>query len=129
MKSEIYDKASEMTLATLDEASSLLRQIAGNRKADESMKAVFRRLGRQLTDWSDNRIRDVWHRDRRIVVRAVEVEQLRTLAARRDRRAADNEIQELRTIVEQLQRRLERIDPSYHSETIAALGHQRRQMG
>lgn len=129
MKSEFSNKASEMRTATIDEAAQLLRTIAGNRRADESLKAVFNRLRRQLTDWSDNRIRDVWHRDQRVRVRAEEVEQLRALALRRDRRAADNELQELRTQVEQMQRRLERIDPTFHSETIAALGHQRREMG
>lgn len=126
---EKSEKASEMSSATLDEASSLLRQIAGNRKADESMKAVFRRLGRQLTDWSDNRIRDVWHKDHRIVVRAAEVEQLRALAARRDRRAADNELQELRGRIARLEQLLEATDPAFHRPSIAALRSQRREVG
>jgi hypothetical protein len=70
MVSEKHDKATEMRAATLDEASELLRKIAGQRQAGESIKAVFRRLGRTLTDWSSSRIRDVWYRDGRVRIRA-----------------------------------------------------------
>lgn len=128
--SEKSEKWSErMSGVILDEASDLLRQIAGNRRADESVKAVFRRVGRQLTDWSDSRIRAVWYRDARTVVRAAEVEQLRAIAARRDRRNEDGELAELRSRIARLESFLAVADEAFHSETLAALRSQRSQMG
>src|SRR5438128_1564981 len=106
MFSEKSNKASERhhsMNATLDEAAQLMRTIAGNGHAGESLKAVFRRLGRKLTNWSANRIRDVWYRDPRVVVRANEVAQLRALAGQREnRRSTDDELRELRATVARL---------------------------
>lgn len=124
---EKSEKASEM--ASLDEAADLLRQIAGNRRADESLKAVLRRVGRQLSDWSDSRIRAVWYRDRRTVVRAAEVEQLRAVAARRDRRKEDAGLQELRRRIARLEHLLAVSDEAFHRESIAALQRQRSEVG
>ncbi|MGJ5022349.1 hypothetical protein [Bradyrhizobium oligotrophicum] len=108
MDSEISDKASKMErVATLDEASALLRQIAGRRHADESVKGVLRRLQRKLSDWSPGRIKDVWYRDPRIRVRAEEVEQLRALARPADAIEASDELTELRTRVSRLEHLLE----------------------
>ena len=124
MSSEKSKKAlDEMRGASLDEASDLLRQIAGGRRADESMKALFRRLSRQLSHWSENRIMDVWRRDPRVRVRAEEVDQLRALA---DRGAGGNvadELQELRATVQRLAKYetlLERIDAEFFGPEISA---------
>lgn len=130
--SEISERLSDMTSATLDEAASLLRKIAGSRQAGESLKAVFRRLGRQLSDWSDSRIKAVWYRDARTVIRAAEVEQLRALAARRDRRRGDSELEELRSTVARLARYeqlLARLDADYGGEEVLAPSLQPRQSG
>jgi Lon protease-like protein len=130
VRQEISNKASDMRTASLDEAADLLREIAGNRRADESLKALFRRLQRKLADWSDNRIRDVWHRDPRVSVRSVEIEQLRSLAKRRDQDKADGDaLDELRQRISRLEALLERIDPTFHRPQIDALRSQRREVG
>jgi hypothetical protein len=49
MSSEFSNKALDMSTASLDEAADRLRKIAGDRHADESLKAVFRRLRRSLS--------------------------------------------------------------------------------
>jgi hypothetical protein len=125
MVSEISDKASNsMRTATLDEASGLLRKIAGNRHADESIKAVFRRLGRHLADWSDSRIRDVWYRDQRVRIRAEEVEQLRALSKPcGGKEQTDDELAELRSTVARLAKYealLQRIDAGFFGPEISA---------
>lgn len=124
MSSEKSTKAlDEMRSASLDEASDLLRQIAGGRHADESMKAMFRRLARQLSHWSENRIMDVWRRDPRVRVRAEEVDQLRALV---DRSAVGNVADELRDLRETVARLskyealLQRIDAGFYGGEIAA---------
>ena len=131
MESRISVKASDMRTASLDEASDLLRKAAGNRRADESMKAVFRRVGRQLKGWSDSRIRDVWYRDRRVRIRAEEVEQLKSIAPPEPIETGDA-LAELRNRVSRLESlvsRLETTDEAFHSPELAALRDQRRQMG
>jgi hypothetical protein len=124
MALEISDKASNMRTASLDEASELLRTIAGERRADESTKAVLRRVGRKLTDWSANRIRDVWRRDPRVRIRAEEVEQLRALTAPAARnKTTEDELAELRSTVARLAKyeaQLERIDADFYGAEIAA---------
>lgn len=122
--SEISNKASDcMRTAALDEAADLLRKIAGERQADESLKSVFRRLGRKLSGWSDNRIRDVWRRDTRIRLRAEEVEQLRSVSVGAGRRNNKDELAELRATVQRLARyesMLQRIDEEFFSSEISA---------
>jgi hypothetical protein len=113
-----------MRTASLDEAADLLRKIAGDRQADESLKAVLRRLKRKLTDWSDNRIADIWRRDVRVRVRAEEVEQLRALVDQRTGRGTTtDELEELRSTVQRLAKYealLERIDADFYGAEIAA---------
>lgn len=129
MVSEFSNRSPDsMRAASLDEASELLRKAAGNRLAGESMKAVFRRVGRQLKGWSDSRIRDVWYRDKRVRIRAEEVEQLKSIAAPSGIETGD-ELAELRNRISRLERLLEVADAPFHSETLAALRHQRGQMG
>lgn len=123
--SEKSEKWSEgmSSAATLDEASELLRKIAGARRADENINAVILRVARQLKGWTYSRVKDVWYRDKRVVVRAVEVEQLRALADRRDRRKTDNELEELRATVarlEKIEAYIERTDPEFFRAEILA---------
>jgi len=110
MRSEKSDKTSEVRKmgrqTTVNEASLLLREIAGNRGAGESIKAVLNRLNRKLADWSPGRVRDVWYADARVRLRAEEVEQLRALVKPRDA-GTDNELTELRTRIARLERLLE----------------------
>lgn len=130
--SEIRENQSEkaMSTATLNEASDLLRALAGNRRADESMKAVLRRVRRKLTGWKPSRVRDVWYRDPRIKLRAGEIEQLRSLVDRKaEDKAAANELAELRNRISRLETLLERSDPTFHRETLGALRSQRRALG
>ncbi|PAY08294.1 hypothetical protein CK489_15305 [Bradyrhizobium sp. UFLA03-84] len=99
--------------ATLDEAAGLLRQIAGARHADESIKAVLHRLQRKLTGWSAGRIRDVWYRDDRVRLRAEEVEQLRALVEPHAT-GTENELSELRNRIARLERLLEAASSPIH---------------
>ena len=121
-----FDKPSkvEMSEFALREASGLLKTIAGSRRADESVKAVFHRLSRDLKDWSYGRIRAVWYRDHRVKVRTAEIEQLRALANRRvEDKAAVDELAELRSTVERLAKYealLQRIDAEFFSPEVSA---------
>jgi hypothetical protein len=129
--SEIRESQSEaMSTATLKEAADLLRELAGGRKADESVKAVLRRVRRKLTDWKPSRVRDVWYRDPRVKVRAGEIEQLRAIVNRRvEDKAAVDELAELRNRISRLETLLEVSDPAFHSEAIDTLRSQRRTLG
>ena len=129
--SEIRENQSEaMSTASLDEAADLLRELAGNRRANESMKAVLRRVRRRLADWKPSRVRDVWYRDPRVKLRAGEIEQLRLLVGRKaEDKAAVDELAELRNRISRLEALLESSDPAFHSEAIASLRSQRRTLG
>lgn len=137
MAQEFYDKALDMRTASLDDAADLLREIAGERRPDESLKGVFRRLGRKLPGLSDNRIRDIWRRDRRVRVRAEEVEQLRALVDKGSgQKVTKDELAELRATVERFASYvplLERIDAEFHGPQISAareqVGEARRLLG
>ncbi|WP_141339720.1 hypothetical protein [Bradyrhizobium sp. USDA 3458] len=93
--------------ATLDEAAGLLRQIAGHRRPDESVKGVLHRLQRTLSGWSPGRIHGIWYQDPRVRVRADEVEQLRALVQPAHDAGTDNELTELRNRIARLERLLE----------------------
>ncbi|PPQ16342.1 hypothetical protein CV770_26725 [Bradyrhizobium sp. AC87j1] len=136
MTSEFSHKVLEMRATSLNEAADLLRQVAGERRADESLKAVFRRLSRKLSDWSENRIRDVWHRDPRIKIRADEVSQLRALVEPKRKTESIHDLEELRATVARLARYealLERLDEEFYGPQISAasdqLGEARRLLG
>ncbi|MET4493486.1 hypothetical protein [Bradyrhizobium sp. LA7.1] len=127
MTTEFSQKASEMRATSLDEAADLLRRVAGERQAGESMKAIFRRLGRKLDNWSENRIRDVWHRDPRIKVRADEVSQLRALTEPKRKPESIHDLEELRATVARLARYealLQRLDEDLYGPDISAAGDQ-----
>ncbi|WP_198136951.1 hypothetical protein [Nitrobacter hamburgensis] len=114
----------------MDEAADLLRELAGNRRADESMKAVLRRVRRRLADWKPSRVRDIWYRDPRVKLRAGEIEQLRSLVDRKaETKAAVDELAELRNRISRLETLLERSDPTFHREAIDTLRSQRRALG
>ncbi len=130
--SEISEKQSEraMSTASLNEAAGLLRELAGNRRADESMKAVLRRVRRRLADWKPSRVRDIWYRDPRVKLRAGEIEQLRAIVNRRvEDKAAVDELAELRNRISRLEALLASSDEAFHSEAIASLRSQRRTLG
>jgi hypothetical protein len=137
MAQENYDKALDMRTASLDDAADLLREIAGERRPDESLKGVFRRLNRKLSGWSDNRIRDIWRRDRRVRVRAEEVDQLRAIVNQGSgQKVTKDELAELRATVDRFASYLpllERIDAEFHGPQISAardqIGEARRLLG
>lgn len=124
--SEISEKQSEraMSTASLNEAADLLRELAGTRRADESMKAVLRRVRRRLADWKPSRVRDIWYRDPRVKLRAGEIEHLRAIANRRvDDKVTVDELAELRSTVERLAKYealLQRIDAEFFSPEVSA---------
>jgi hypothetical protein len=122
--SEISDKSSEkfMPEYALDEAASLLRDIAGPRGPDESIKSVLRRLSRRLShNWSASRVRAVWYRDDRVRVRAEEIEELRSLTAKEQNEAGA--LAELQSTIERLAKYeplLERLDAEFFGPEISA---------
>jgi len=137
MSTEKSPKASDMRTASLDDAADLLRKVAGPRQADESLKSVLRRVGRRLSGWSHNRVRDVWRRDRRVRIRAEEVEQLRAIVDQdAGQKVTKDELAELRATVARFASYvplLERIDAEFHGPQISAardqLGEARRLLG
>ena len=138
MVSEISNKASDfMRTASLDDAADLIRKVAGPRQADESLKSVLRRVGRRLSGWSQNRVRDVWRRDRRVRIRAEEVDQLRAIVDQdTGQKVNQDELAYLRTTVERLASYiplLDRIDAEFHGPQISAardqFGEARRFLG
>lgn len=119
-----------MSTASLNEAAGLLRELAGTRRADESMKAVLRRVRRRLADWKPSRVRDIWYRDPRVKLRAGEIEQLRTLVERKaEDKAAADELAELRNRISRLEALLAVSDEAFYCEAIASLRDQRRTLG
>ena len=129
--SEKFEKSSEtMSDLLLNEASDLLRQVAGDRRADESIKAVLRRVGRDVKCWTASRIKDVWYRDPRVRIRADEVEQLRALVSERQEPKAEvDDLVTLRTRVARLEGLLAATAPSPAGAGVSAPGQQFSAMG
>ncbi|SNS36634.1 hypothetical protein SAMN05216374_0996 [Tardiphaga sp. OK246] len=129
--SEKSEKSSEaMGELLLAEASDLLRQVAGDRRADESMKAVLRRVGRDVKDWTASRIKDVWYRDPRVRIRANEVEYLRALVSERQEPKAEvDELVTLRTRIDRLESLLAATAPANARPRVSAPRQQFRAMG
>jgi hypothetical protein len=124
--SEISEKLSlrMSSAASLDEASDLLRRAAGDRRAGESLKSVLRRVGRDLKGWRPSRVRAVWYRDKRVRIRAEEIEQIRALGPASNKIEIDrDEFAELRATVERLagyETLLQRIDAEFFGPEISA---------
>lgn len=129
---EISDKSSEARFmnATI-EASHCLKRLALPAPAGDSVKAALRRAGLRLDGWcrangvdlwTANRLKDVWHVDRRISVSAEELEQLRAANAVRERGEADarDEVRQIYAGIALLVERLAQIDPEFHSQTMSS---------
>lgn len=109
-----------MSEAALTEASGLLRQLAGQRQADESVKAVLLRVQRKLS-WSASRVRCVWYGDKRISLREGELTELRAKAKARGQNGTKNELELLRQRIARLEQLLEVSDSAFHSPDISAM--------
>jgi hypothetical protein len=130
MSEKSENRSERMSELLLIEASTLLREVAGNRRADESKKAVLRRVGREVKDWTASRIKDVWYRDPRVRIRANEVEYLRSLVSQRQGKKADvDELASLRTRIARLERLLEAPDPALSRPVLPAVRQQLGEMG
>lgn len=127
---EISEKGGALVESPLDEAANLLRKIAGNRRADESMKGVLHRVRRVLVQklkpehkrWSPNRVAAIWYRDERVRIRAEELAELRAVAAPTPAQEADP-LAELQATIERLAKYeplLERLDAEFHGPQISA---------
>ena len=127
-KSEIPSES--MSSYLLNEAANLLRMVAGDRRADESKKAVLRRIGRDIKKWKPSRIKDVWYRDPRVRIRADEVEYLRALVDQRTEPKADvDELATLRTRIARLESIIEATAPSLAGSRLPAPGQQLGEVG
>jgi hypothetical protein len=128
--SEKSENPSETMIQLLNEASILLRHLAGERRADESVKAVLRRVGRDVKEWTGSRIKDVWYRDSRVRIRANEVEYLRALVRQRREKKADvDELDALRTRITRLEYLLEATAPALDRPGLPAPGQQLGEVG
>jgi hypothetical protein len=127
---EFSEKRADMSAAALlSEASRLIRLVSEPRPAGDSVKAAQARCLRRLRSWSANRVKDVWSGDRRIRVRADEVDQLRALTAKRQTdKAALADLQAIKQRIERLERLLVATDPAMHSPSLAAARGQHREV-
>lgn len=106
------DKSSEKDRVSKSiEAHNLLLEVAG---PQASVKQVLLAAHRKLAkhDWSFNRVRDVYHKDPRIRIRADELAQLRLLADAKQQTAGHDELQKIRARVARLEQELLRISAS-----------------
>jgi len=123
--SENSEKRSEIMTSevSLREASNLIRQLAGDGCAGESVKSILRRLERRLKNWTPARIKSIWYADPRVAVRGEELEQLRAMIGPRDQGATLDDLQELRSAVARLAKYeslLERIDAEFFGPQVSA---------
>lgn len=109
------DNQLEIIPSPLAEAQTLVRRLAEPVPAGDSTKAAIGRSARRLPNWTYNRVRDVWHADSRVRMRAEELEELRSHRGVRGTKKGfddgDTEFQrglsELRSKIERLELRLE----------------------
>jgi hypothetical protein len=123
--SENSEKRSEAMTSevALREASNLIRQLAGDGCAGESVKSILRRLERRLKNWTPARIKSIWYADPRVAVRGEELEQLRAMIGPRDNGASLDELNDLRSTVARLAKYeslLERIDAEFFGPQVSA---------
>jgi hypothetical protein len=101
----MYDKA--LDDEPREEARRLVRLLAEPAPAGDSVKAAICRAGRRLPAWSHNRVRDVWHGEPRIKVRAEELDQLRALTKQQiEERAEKDAVGKLRARIERIEQLL-----------------------
>ena len=87
------------------EASTLLRQIAGNGEPGEYKKEAWARAYRRLSgQWTFNRVKDLWRQEPRAKVSAEELNQLR--AAAKQTAGANSDVLARLESVEQMLRAL-----------------------
>jgi hypothetical protein len=123
--SENSEKRSEVMTSevALREASNLIRQLAGDGCAGESVKSILRRLERRLKNWTPARIKSIWYADPRVAIRGEELEQLRAMIGPRDNGASLDELNDLRSTVARLAKYeslLERIDAEFFGPQVSA---------
>lgn len=111
------------------EAQSLIRSLAEPCPAGDSVKAAIVRAWRKLPNWTFNRVIDVWKADPRIAIKADEIDQLRSVARKREEKAASHELTELRERLARLERLLVSSDEDFHRETIAQVRQQAGGLG
>ncbi|MCO5079208.1 MAG: hypothetical protein M9937_26420 [Chelatococcus sp.] len=123
----------EMT--AIAEAAALIRRVAGYRKPDESLKAVFLRVARKLSSrlpkyigpMKPGRVEDIWREEARMI-RSEEMDALRALAAehKATEEAARDEFKALERRIEAIERTLG-LSPAHvagarHLAMVGALG-------
>jgi hypothetical protein len=90
--SEILSEDSKMS--SVDEASTLLRRVAGPRDAGDSVKVLIWRAARRL-HWGPSRTKDVWYRNARRID-ADEMDRLRNEAAKVKAEGLKSQLLEMR---------------------------------
>jgi hypothetical protein len=114
-----YTKTGERKpMSSVVEASYLLDEIAGvgapGEYKKEAQERAFRKLRTSPIEWTRNRISDIAKRSDRVRVSAVELDELRRVAAKERK---DAEVLGLEAIA----RRLDRTDPDFYRQEVAAL--------
>lgn len=102
---ELSDDTSERRMSSVAQAQELLLKVAG---PQPGVKRLLLCAHRKLAPhgWTFNRVRDVYHRDKRIKIGADEIETLRALAKQSD----DELLGEWRRENQKLQDRIARLE-------------------
>ena len=111
----MHDNQTESFSSPLAEAQALVRRLAEPVPAGDSTKAAISRSARSLQNWTYNRVRDVWHADARVRIRAEELEELRSHRGGRETKKGfgnggtefQQGLADLRAKIERLELRLE----------------------
>lgn len=125
---ENSEKRPEATVSFMTatiEASFLLRQLAEPRRADDTVKAMIRRVSR-LIGLPQSRTEDLWRQEARLV-RAEEMDAIRTAArVRQEEEAAREEFRDFSKFVARLEALEARLsvgssDPDFHRDQADAM--------
>ena len=133
---KITERKDHTEMTAIAEAAALVRRVAGYRKPDESLKAVFLRVARKLSarlpkyvgPMKPGRVEDIWREEARMI-RSEEMDALRALAEAENKaleEAARDEFKALERRIEAIERALG-LSPAHvagarHLAMVGALG-------
>lgn len=119
--SEISDKSSEevVAMSSIAEASDLVREIAGpHGSVKDQLRRAHRALSKLSASFSPNRVRDFYHADQRVRVRADEIDQLRRVKNQEAIDAAQTQYQEFADRLARLEQFLRVPDANFNRDGV-----------
>jgi len=112
-------RSEEEKMSARTEAAEMIQKLAEPCPAGDSVKMAMQRAWRRLDGWTFNRVRDVWHADKRIVVSGDELIQLRELTSQA--KATRDDLESLYERISRIETALSISDQSFHRIAIDAL--------